>query len=909
VLLGRQRERRAIEQALASARSGQSAVLALVGEAGIGKSELLRFAERQAGALEVLQVRGVQSETQLPFAGLSELLRPMLARLGDIPAPQAAALEAALALREAPHVDRFAIGVATLSLLAARAEESPLLVLVDDAHLLDASSAEALRFALRRLLAEPIAVLLAARAGEPSLLDGADLPELLLEGLEPREATQLLGESREEVAARLHAATGGNPLALLELREEEFSVELAYGGPLQVSTRISRAFARRADELPEPTRRLLTLAAACASAELATLERAARELNLDSSQLSHAETAGLIALAQGTVEFRHPLARSAIYSEAPALERRAAHGALARALPASAQDERAWQLALAAAGTDATAAVALEQAARRARARGALAVAAAAFERAATLSPDPAERERRLVEAAELAWASNQPERATSLLARSAAAAGGATAIELTRARLRGRIAVRCGPVRDGLKVLGGLAERVAGSNDELAVSLFAEAVDACFYAGEVRLMQRFSHRMQELAGPASPPRSRFLAAMAAGMSDVLGGERDRRGVSSLRKAVALAESDPELHGDEQLLPWLAMGPLWLRESDAGVRLMTEAAAARARAAVGLLPWLLNRVARHHAATDSWATARVEYDEAQRFARESGQRTELSAALAGLAWLEAREGRAQECRAHAEEALALSAQLGVGLYETWALRALAELALAAGEPAVALERFERVRTRLAELGIGDVDVDPVPELVECCLRLKRSRHAEQLAEEFSRRAQRKGQPWSLARAMRALALIDPDDLRAGELFARALELHARAADAFESACTRLAYGARLRRARRRLDAREQLRAALASFEGLGAHPWAAMAQAELAASGEHARRRDPSTLDELTNQELQIARMLADGRTTREAAAALFLSPKTIEYHLRSAYRKLGVKTRADLARELSTLS
>lgn len=903
-MVGRERERQVIERSLASARSGASAVLALRGEPGIGKSELLDFAGSRAGGLAILRARGVEAESRLPFAGLSELLRPVLGALGEIPAPQARALEGALALRQAREVDRFAVAVATLSLLAASAERRPLLLLIDDAHLLDPASADALRFALRRLLAEPLAALLAVRSGERSLLDGSDIDVLELAGLEAAEAVELLHSSPPALVARLHAETAGNPLALLELREEAGSSPP--GTPMQVSTRISRAFARRADALPQAARTLLLLAAASSSRDLSTIERAAAALRMDVSELAPAEQQGLVRIAEGTVEFRHPLARSAIYSEAPALERRAAHRALARALAGGDQDERAWQLALAAGGTDAQASAELESAAGRARLRGAHAVAASALERAATLAPVGEDRARLLLQAAHAAWQGNQPERARALIARVELHAA-QVRLQLQADTLKARIALRCGPVGDGVLELARSAERVQGEDPELAISLLAEAVEGSFCAGGAQLMAELARRAVALLTTGSSARARFLAYMAAGMAGVFAGHQRGEGIEEVREAVALAEGDAQLRGDPELSPWLTVGPLWLREAAAGARLLEQAQAARDRASLALLPGLLNRVARHQAANDSWARARVGYDEAQRLARESGQRRELAAALAGVCWVEAREGRQQECRAHAGEALELCDSLGLRLYETWALRGLAELALAQGEMPAARELYGRTRARLHELAIADVDLDPAPELVACMLRLGES-GAGALAEEFASAAQRKGQPWSLARARRAQALVAHEQSRAVELFQEALTLHEAAAENYETACTRLAYGARLRRARMRVAAREHLRLALESFERLGARPWAEAARSELAATGEHARRRDPSTLDELTSQELQIARLLVDGRTTREAAAALFLSPKTIEYHLRSVYRKLGVKSRPDLARALGRL-
>ncbi len=341
---------------------------------------------------------------------------------------------------------------------------------------------------------------------------------------------------------------------------------------------------------------------------------------------------------------------------------------------------------------------------------------------------------------------------------------------------------------------------------------------------------------------------------------------------------------------------------MWLREAGAGRGLINRAVdRARAEAAVGILPSLLHHVARDQATTDQWPAAEAGYDEAIRLAREIGQRTELTAALAGLAWLQARQGRETACREHAAEAAALCAELGMGLYSIWTIQTLGDLELGLGRPAAAIAHHEAQAAALRAREIADVDLSPAPELVDSYLRLGRTDDAAAVAVDFVAAAQAKGQPWALARAARCRGLLAEN----GELesrFEEALELHERTLDGFEAGRTRLAYGARLRRIRKRARAREQLRAALEIFERLGARPWAEQASAELAATGETARRRDASTLDELTPQELQIARLLADGRTTREAAAAIFLSPKTVEYHLGHVYRKLGIRSREALA-------
>jgi DNA-binding CsgD family transcriptional regulator len=406
------------------------------------------------------------------------------------------------------------------------------------------------------------------------------------------------------------------------------------------------------------------------------------------------------------------------------------------------------------------------------------------------------------------------------------------------------------------------------------------------------------AQRAVQLAGEHGSRRAAFFAAMAHGMALVAGGEGEA-GAAAIRRAVEILEQSDELRDDPRTLVWAAFGPLWLREADAG-RGLIERASERARsvAAVGVLPMLLNHLGRDQATTDQWPAAESSFDEGIRLARETGQRSELAACLAGLAQLQARQGREEACRLHAAEAAALCAELGVGLYGSWAIQALGDLELGLGRPALAAGHHEAQAEALRALGIADVDVSPAPELVDAYLRLERREDAEAAASEFSSQAQAKGQPWALARAARCRAMLAGD----GEaLFEQALELHESTPDLFEAARTRLAFGAHLRRARKRVRAREQLRAALEAFERLGARPWADQAGAELAATGETARRRDASTMDELTPQELQIARLLADGRTTREAAAALFLSPKTIEYHLRNVYRKLGIGSRDEL--------
>ncbi len=899
VLLGREQEKRALERLLAEARDGRSGVLALVGEPGIGKSALLECAAELAIGMHVLRARGVASEQQIPFAGLYELLRPALGCLDRIPVPQASALEGALALRPARAEDRFAVGAATLSLLAAYADTKPLAVLVDDAHWLDGSSADAILFAVRRMLAEPIAVVVTVREGESSLLDGADLVSLRLGGLDVRAAERLLRhaapDAGAETAARLHRETGGNPLALLELARER-PPELALDAPIPVVTSVAQAYLQRAAALPERTRDALALAAATDRGDLALLARAAVALSLEIADLAPAEEAALVAVRDGRLEFRHPLARSAIYGATAAERRREIHRALAGALPDADADRRAWHLALAATGPDETASSALEQAARRAHERSAYDVSSQAFERAALLAAVDERRGLLLYAAADAAWLGGLADRAVLLLDEAARIAGeGPLAIEIDH--FRGSIALRRGPLREGRALLLAAAER---ADPDAAVVMLAEAAVGALYAADAAGMRECGERASALAGRDGSGRTAFFGAITNGMALVLSGQGDR-GAASIRDAVRLLERSDELRTDLRLLVWAAMGPLWLRETDAGHELVDRAVAtARSRSAVGVLPHLLAHVSIQHATTDRWVEAQAGFDEAIRLARETGQHVVLAGALSRLAWLEARLGRELACRAHAAEALVIARELGVVLCEIWALAALGDLELGLGNPDAALARVEEQQAVIQQQGIADVDLSPVPEQVELYLRLGRADDAVAAAGPFELAAAAKGQPWALARAARCRALLaDEDSFDA--CFTEALTLHARTPDVFEAARTELAYGVRLRRAGLRVRARERLRSALDVFDDLGAAPWAELARAELAATGETARRRNPSSLGELTPQELQISLLLAQGRTTREAAAALFLSPKTIEYHLRNAYRKLAIHSRDEL--------
>jgi DNA-binding CsgD family transcriptional regulator len=912
-LIGREAEQSAIASLISDSREGRSGVLTLVGEPGMGKSALLEHGVGLATQMNVLRASGVQSEALIPFAGLSELLRPALRHLDRIPPHQAAALEGALALVPARAEERFAVSAATLSLLAAFADDAPVLVVIDDAQWLDGSSADALSFALRRLIADPVAVLLGVRAGQPWLLDRSDLPRRRLEGLARHDAAALLsdiaGTVPPDLVDRLHRHTGGNPLALIEAARQidRFRHDAPLDVPLPFITRVQETYVATIRGLDERCRMMLLLGAASDIGEVTVLARAASELGLTTEDIGAAEDAQLVDVRGGRIEFRHPLIRSAVYADASPQERRRAHKALADTLPDADPDRRAWHLALATVGPDDPACSALEQAGRRGRARSAYDVASRAFERAAQLAPEENRRVRLLYDAAQAAWDAGQGGRTNDLLDVARAAATEPD-VGIAIDHLRGRAAARLGPVSDGLHILMDAAARASQDDPEGAAVVLAEAVNAAFYAGDPATMRAAAEQIAAIEPRLRGERTRLFATMARGMALAFSGQPET-GAALLRRAVDLASREIESADDPTWLTWAAMGTLWLRESNAGRAFIERATdVARSRAAIGVLPLLLGQVAIDHATTHRWAEAEATFHEAIALSAETHQRTDRAACLARLAWLESRQGKEPDCLDHAHEAIRLADELGLMTCKVWALAALGDLYLGQGKTTEAIDVLNAQRELLAVTGIADVDISPAPELVELHAASGDTETATALADEYQRQARDKGQPWALARAARCRGILADDELL-DAIFSGALEEHGRTPDRFETARTLLAYGTRLRRARQRVRSREQLQAALDIFDALGAHPWSAKARAELAASGITARRRDDSTRTVLTPQELQIALLLAGSHTTKQAAAALFLSPKTVEFHLRNVYRKLGCNTREELASTLNAVS
>lgn len=916
MLVGRQAEQQAIDRLVAAARLGTSGVLAVRGEAGVGKTALLDDAVSRMAGMRVLRATGLESEREIPFATLLQLLRPALGALDGIPPIQAEAVTAALALPGATGPvdgrDRFTIGAAVLSLLCRFAEDGPVAVAVDDFHLADAASANSLVFAARRFAADPVVVLLGVRSpeGDDAV---AGLPAMRLDGIDLDSARALVSDSghaaSEEQVRMLHRATAGNPLALLELRAADLDVteSVQTGLPLRVPRAVSDAFGRRLADLNAECRSALLVAAVCGT-DLRLITDACALLGVEVARLGEAEDLGLVTVGGGHVEFRHPLLRAAVYSGASAAERHAAHRAAADATPSSDVDRRAWHLSEATWHPDAEVAGLLAEAGEHAVARAAYSVASSAFERSARLTPDASVRRARLLRAADTAWTAGGGERALALLDErerdaTAAETGRAEASEI---ELRASIAARSGSLRAAVDLLVAAVDRGEavdrdyphGRADAATIAL-ADAVHATFYLGDGRTASALADRLEALRPSVRSPRARALGLMATGMGRTLAG---RGGADEIRAAVPLLETDPGLRRDPRRLSWLLLAPLFLRDAASGARLRALVDEVRGAAGIGALPAVLFHVAVDQATTGaSWARAEANFVEAIRLASETGQDTELAMSLAGLTRLDSRAGRAEDCRDHGERARGLCATRDIHVGEAWIAHALGDLELSLGHPELATQWFDDLFALLERLGLDDVDLAPGPELADALVRLGRREDAAATAEAYRRRARLKGQPWALARADRACGLAAGDDGFEG-WFESALEWHGQTLDRFEEARTRLSYGSRLRRVGRRVDGRVQLRAALEAFSELGATVWRELAAAELTATGEHVRTAGTNVLADLTPQELQVSLLLAEGRTTREAAAALFLSPKTVEYHLRKVYTKLGIASRAELA-------
>ena len=906
MLHGRHEECAAIDRLLADASELRSGALVIRGEVGVGKSALLAYAaDRAAEKMRVLWGAGVESESELAFAALHQLVRPVLDHVERLPGPQAAALQGAFGLATTNGTDRFLIGVGALSLLAEVAEERPLVCLVDDAQWLDQPSTDALSFAARRLEAEGVVLLVAARDDDLHMFTAPSFEELRLTGLDADAAAALLTEQSPaglapNVRARLIEATHGNPLALLELPSSLNADQLAgrapLPDPLPVSAGVERVFLERVRRLPESTQTLLLAAAAEETGDLAVILRAGRALGTGVEAFGMAETAGLVRIAEGRIRFHHPLVRSAVYRGATFSQRQAIHQGLAAALEGEEHaDRRAWHRAAAATEPAPEVADELERSAERARRRSGYAAAARALERSAALTAAEKLRSRRLVDAADAAWLAGQPDRALGLLDR---AAGGVSEPRLRAdiAHLRGVIELRRGVPADAFTILTAGAAEVAPVDPVKALAMLLPASEAASYAGDVALTIEAARRASAL--PRGEQRiDQFTVGLLVGIGSILEGDT-ARGAPLLREAVVLAQT----FDDPSRLGFAGAAARYLGDDTATHDFYGRAVArARATGELVLLPYLLESLAVAEVAAGRYAAATASASEGLRLARETGQESSVCRNLSTLALLAAMQGHEDACRSYAAEALEHAVPRGLRLQAASATWALALLDLASSRPAEALARLETL-TAGSETGHPVIALLSVPDLVEAAVRANQTERGQTALAGFEQWATHTAPPWALALVPRCRGLLSAG-AAADRHFTEALRLHGPSSRPFDRARTQLLYGEALRRARRRVDAREHLRAALTTFEQLGASPWAERARTELRVSGETARRRDPSTLDQLTPQELQIVRFVGQGATNREVAAQLFLSPRTIDYHLRQVFTKLGISSRAELIR------
>jgi DNA-binding CsgD family transcriptional regulator len=894
MLFGRELECARLDAALDSAREHRSAALVLRGDAGIGKSALLDYAVDRADGFDVLRALGVESEAEIAYAGVQELLRPATDAISQLPLPQAEAIRRVFAVDDGPAPERLTVSLAILSLLAAAAEECPVVCVVDDAHWLDRASAEALTFAARRFHAEDVVMLFAAREHEAAVFTAAGTPELRVEPLTTDAARALLAARAPSLAAptadRLVALTGGNPLALVEiaraLSADQQRGRAPLDDPLPVRTEIERAFLDRVGALTADAQRALLLVAAGDPEDAETLWRALSAAGLAREPIADSERAAL--LQPGRLLFCHPLARSAVYQSVRPAERRAAHAALAAT--ATEPDRRAWHLAAAAEGPDEAVAIALEDAAETARRRGGTAAEARALERAAELTVNPETRARRLLSGALAAEAAGWLERAESMLA----AVAELTDDEEVRADAiarRSYLLFDRGEFSHAYALASAEARRAPGITASAATS------------GAMRILwRRFEMRRalsmaDEVWGARSPDDPNLDLDLMVAWIWSLGGRVDE--AHALARA-SVARTDPGT--------WLAIefGTVLLYVEDypaARSTLEHVVESLRKAGAPGLLSYALDQLAKLETRVANLMRAYVLELESLQLTEPLGNEVGLAASLIWLGLIESMLGR-PESQSHAERGLEIAERL----HDPWNIvRARGVLgfdALARGDPATAVAWLEPAVVTVTNGEVGHPNYLRLEgDLVEALVRLGEPDRAEPYLRRLEEQAESAGSPWARAVGARCRAILSTD-ITFRETFEIALELHTAEPSPFERARTELCYGERLRRAGHRRDARRALHSALTAFEWLGAQPWSERARMELRATGEHLQPRNPTAEERLTPQELQISMLVAEGLTNRDVAARLFLSPKTVEFHLTRIYRKLGIHSRSDLVRQ-----
>ncbi|MEV4246106.1 LuxR C-terminal-related transcriptional regulator [Streptosporangium canum] len=880
MLHGREKELAEIDRLLAGARAGLSAALIVRAEPGWGKSALLRHAEQSADGFLVLRGVGIETEAELPFAGLQMLLRPAAGRVGALPAPQAAALRGAFGLAPATGADRFLIGLATLTLLAELAEDRPVLCLIDDAQWLDGPSAEALVFAARRLHAEGVVLLFAAHEDWAA----PALPTMRLGGLDPAAATAMLAERAPDLPShvrdRILAESEGNPLALIELPKADAGPLPI--GPLPLPHRLREAYRRRIAELPARTRTFL-LAAAAERSELATVLRALEALGVAGDPLEQAERAGLVTVCERSVIFVYPLMRAAAYQAASFAERAAVHRALAEVL-ADDPDRRVWHLAAAATGPDEEVAAGLESAAERARQRTGYAAAATALELAARLTPERERRAGRLLRAAETASGAGQQARAMDLADQAGALVedpGGLVRLAVLRAGIEfGR-----GSPRTVHEILMAAVE--TAPDPATAAALLLDAARVAWSVGDPGRLKLVYGRLRALS---LPPADATVTSVGA-MVDLVTGD-PVTGLAVLREHLG------QVPGRAGLSPEVALALVSGDFEAVREAMLTLVAGCRAQGMIGWLPAALATLAEAEIHLGHFRDASATAAEALRIAEDTGQPHRTAHLHGVLAFAAAVGGDAERCRDLAEQNLRHFASDYNASGAAWGEWALAVLDLGSGRPETALDRLEAAVG--GPIGYQSHADHFAPDQIEAAVRLGAPERAAVPRLRFERWAAAAGAPWAEALLHRCHALLSDDP---EPHYARAVHLHVTGGRLFDSARTQLLYGEWLRRSRRKSEARTHLRTALELFERVGAAPWADHARAELRAAGETVAQAGPDVTALLSPQELQVVRLAATGATNREIAAQLFLSPKTVGHHLYRAFPKLGVSTRVELAR------
>ena len=903
-LRGRRNECETLDRLLGHVRAGESRALVVRGEPGVGKTALLEYTIESAPDFRVARAFGVESEMELAFAALQQLCAPMLDGLERLPTPQRAALATAFGLSAGGAPDRLLVGLAALSLLSEVAEEQPLLCLVDDAQWLDRASAQALAFVARRLLAESVTLVFATREPNEAFMG---VPELVVEGLGDADARALLGSVvpgplDAQVRERFVAETHGNPLALLELSRSLTPAERAGGlklpDTLPLAGRIEENFRRRLEALPAATRRLLLIAAAEPVGEPTLVWRAAERLGIGAEALAAAEADGLLEIG-ARVRFRHPLVRSAAYRAASSEHRREVHRALAEATNAEVDpDRRAWHLAEATAGPDEHVAAELERAAGRAQSRGGLAAAAAFLERATVLTLEPALRVRRALAAAQALYEAGLLDDALALLA--AAEAGAGDPVQRARAQLlRAQIAFTSRRGSDAPPLLLKAARDLEAVDVDLSRATYLEALSAAFFAGRLaRGGSAVEISETSLAGPQAPQPPRPSDLLLDGLA-IRFTEGDAAAAPILKQALSAFRRETLLPPQEARWLWLAGwvaadvwdDETWTLLSVRQLQLVREAGALTA------IPLALSVRSAVHAISGELTEAASLIEEIRTVIEATG----IAVIPYTEIWLAALRGQEAALSELLETTAREALPRGEGFVLASAEFASAVLYNGLGRYDAALAAVRHAGERTYEMGYR---AWTLPELIEAAVRCRERQPAGRALERLSDTARASGTQWALGIEARSRALLSDGDA-AESLYREAIERLGRTRVRVELARAHLLYGEWLRRDGRRVDAREQLRTADDMFTTMGVKAFAERAARELVPTGERARKRSIETRDDLTAQEAQIARLARDGLSNPDIGTRLFLSPRTVEYHLHKVFAKLDINSREHLGRVL----